>query len=374
MRNLSSSGNGQIPLCHLSCGEEWPSIEGEAVKLLRFRVTNFRSVEDSGWVEADDVTALIGTNESGKTNILLPLWKLNPAKEGAIHPTSDYPRKHYNTFRHQTPKPVFVEVIFDVGPELAQRLADKAGLPVDQMREVSVSRRFDGEPAIDFPNADPARAIDKEHALGLLDQAETELTAMSALKTEEDLKNLVLEGIASARTKLSAQDKIGAVQIDEVLSVLSGVKIDNAPKTSTIVPHYQRVSEDFRTLKAGISHEHPRDVEAVIDLVLESLPKFVYYSTYGNLDSEIYLPHVIQNMTRRDHGAKEQAKARTLKVLFEFVKLQPQEILELGRDFKDQSGRQPNESEVATIAEKKRQRSILLQSASTLLTTEFRSW
>jgi hypothetical protein len=39
-------------------------------KLLKFRVTNFRSVEDSGWVEVDDVTALIGTNESGKTNIL----------------------------------------------------------------------------------------------------------------------------------------------------------------------------------------------------------------------------------------------------------------------------------------------------------------
>ncbi len=30
------------------------------MKLKRFRVTNFRSVSDSGWVEADDVTALIG--------------------------------------------------------------------------------------------------------------------------------------------------------------------------------------------------------------------------------------------------------------------------------------------------------------------------
>src|SRR6266511_2271414 len=63
--------------------------------LKKFRVTNFRSVEDSGWIETDDVTALIGTNESGKTNIILPLWKLNPAKEGAIIPTADYPRKRY---------------------------------------------------------------------------------------------------------------------------------------------------------------------------------------------------------------------------------------------------------------------------------------
>jgi AAA15 family ATPase/GTPase len=41
-------------------------------KLQRFRVTHFRSVDDSGWIEVDNVAALIGTNESGKTNILLP--------------------------------------------------------------------------------------------------------------------------------------------------------------------------------------------------------------------------------------------------------------------------------------------------------------
>ena len=49
------------------------------MQVLAFRVRNFRSVEDSGWVNIDRVTALIGTNESGKTNLLLPLWKLNPA-------------------------------------------------------------------------------------------------------------------------------------------------------------------------------------------------------------------------------------------------------------------------------------------------------
>ena len=61
------------------------------MKLTRFRVNNFRSVSDSGWLEADDVTALIGVNESGKTNLLLPLWKLKPAQDGEIQPTSDYP-------------------------------------------------------------------------------------------------------------------------------------------------------------------------------------------------------------------------------------------------------------------------------------------
>jgi hypothetical protein len=267
-------------------------------KLRRFRVTSFRSVDDSGWVEVDNVAALIGTNESGKTNILLPLWKLNPAKEGAIHPTSDYPRKHYNTFRHQTPKPVFIEAIFDVGSELAQQLADGTGMPAEQMREVSVSRRFDGEPVVDFPSAAPARSIDHERALNVLSVAEMELTVMTALKTEEDLKNLAITAIASAKTKLSGFTEIGAMQIDELLSGLAAVKTENAPKTSTLVPRYLRLSEELRSMKEEISREHPREVDAAVNKVLENLPKFVYYSNYGNLDSEIYLPHVIQNKNR----------------------------------------------------------------------------
>jgi hypothetical protein len=216
-------------------------------KLRRFRVTNFRSVDDSGWVEVDNVAALIGTNESGKTNILLPLWKMNPAKERAIHPTSDFPRKHYNTFRHQTQKPVFIEAIFDVGPELAQRLADKTGMPVEQVREVSVSRRFEGEPIVDFPNASPARTIDKDRTLNVLGGAEMDLTVMTALKTEEDLKNLAIAAIASVKTKVSEFEEIGTVQIDELLSRLGTVKTDNAPKTSSIVPRYRRLSEELRT-------------------------------------------------------------------------------------------------------------------------------
>ena len=111
-------------------------------------------------------------------------------------------------------------------------------------------------------------------------------------------------------------------------------------------------------------------------MVLKALPQFVYYSNYGNLDSEIYLPHVVENLERNDLGTKEAAKARTLRVLFEFVRLNAQEILELGREFQDRSGqgRKPTEEEIEEIAEKKKVRSILLQSAGVTLTQKFRDW
>jgi hypothetical protein len=342
------------------------------MKLKKFRVTNFRSVADSGWIEADDVTALIGTNESGKTNILLPLWKFNPAKEGAIVPTADFPRKDYNTFRNQKPKPAFIRAVFEGDEKLAQALAAKTGMPPDALREVEVTRHLDTEYEVDFPNATPARSVSKERVLTVLKTAERELEAMTALETEGELKKLLISSVRTAREAVP-KGEVGPEALASILATLEGVKTEGAPETSTIVPRHQRTRDDVRALHAEISRDHPRDVDAATTLVIKNLPKFVYYSTYGNLDSEIYLPHVIANLARTDLGQKEQAKARTLKVLFEFVKLQPQEILELGRDFKVPN-REPTPDEIAAIAEKKKQRSILLQSASTLLTREFRAW
>ena len=41
--------------------------------LAKYRVTNFRSVQDSGWIDCDNVTTLVGVNESGKSNLLLAI-------------------------------------------------------------------------------------------------------------------------------------------------------------------------------------------------------------------------------------------------------------------------------------------------------------
>jgi predicted ATP-dependent endonuclease of OLD family len=340
--------------------------------LKRFRVTNFKSVEDSGWIETDDVTALIGTNEAGKTNILLPLWKFNPAKEGSIVPTSDYPRKHFNTFRHAKPKPVFITTVFEVDDDLGRKLSQATGMPLDAVREVQVARRFDGQYEVDFPDAAPIRAVERQRVAEILQNTEREIAAMSPLKTEEELKKLLSSSLRTVAESLPADD-LGPEHLESVLATLERVKTDTAPKTSTIVPRHKQAVEEMRALHTELSREHPRENDEAVDLVVKNLPKFVFYSTYGNLDSEIYLPHVIANLARTDLGTREQAKARTLKVLFEFVRLKPEEILELGRDFPDAS-RQPTEQEVTAIAEKKKQRSILLQSASALLTQQFRDW
>lgn len=71
------------------------------MKLVRYCVMNFRSVKNSGWIDCDDVTTLVGVNESGKSNLLLALWKLNPARGGEIDILHDMPVSELSTLRNR---------------------------------------------------------------------------------------------------------------------------------------------------------------------------------------------------------------------------------------------------------------------------------
>lgn len=91
--------------------------------LSRFRVTEFRSVQDSGWIDAEQITALIGTNESGKTNVMLPLWKLNPAADGEINLQDDLPRDKYHVYRNAEQKPIFIRAQYSLNGDEQAELA-----------------------------------------------------------------------------------------------------------------------------------------------------------------------------------------------------------------------------------------------------------
>jgi AAA ATPase domain len=345
-----------------------------AMQLKSFRVKNFRSVDDSGLIETDGVTALIGINESGKSNLLLPLWKLNPAKDGEIKPTADYPRKSYNDFRSMKSKPTFIEAVFTPDEDLAQKLATLSHSVPAAFEEIQISRDFSNNVYVSFPMAPTSRTLKRERIEAVLSSAATEINAITPMKVEEEAATRIKATVSRVSTGLAVIEDFTQADLAGLDAALPA--IEGAAKTSSIGPRYAQLQADIASFDDELSAPLPNQVDEARALAYKEMPSFVYYTNYGNLDSEIYLPHVIDNMARADLGAKEQAKVRTLKVLFEFVGLKPEEILELGLDFKAPVGkdREPTEDEIAAIAEKKKERSILLQSASTKLTQEFRSW
>lgn len=339
------------------------------MRLLKFKVTNFRSVEDSGWISADLVTAFIGINESGKSNLLIPLWKMNPAEGGEIKPVQDFPRSQYNEIRKMEKKPTFIQAHFELSNDLANQIAKLTNTKAEQVKVASVSRRLDGQYLVGFPLVNRPDGISSAEVQENLSKAKMEAEGLSpAIKAEEQLKKNILAALDKAINIAKSSTWMGDDEFDEINEVLSEVNLEGAGARSTLKPRFEKTKDDIQEFVAKLNEPSPSENKEARELVRTNLPKFVYYSNYGNLDSEIYLPTVIQNMQREDLGSREEAKARTLKVLFDFVKLSPQEIQDLG---KEQTG---NEEQLAATSERKTERDVLLQSAGTQLTKEFIEW
>ena len=64
------------------------------MKLVKVQVKKYKCVDDSDPWSVDQITCLVGKNESGKTALLEALYKLNPVEESkAVFSDTDYPRK-----------------------------------------------------------------------------------------------------------------------------------------------------------------------------------------------------------------------------------------------------------------------------------------
>src|SRR5260370_11816050 len=127
----------------------------------RFRVTNFRNIDDSDWIPLDRVTAFVGRNESGKTALLKALHKSNPATPEAFSPQHEFPRDRYTReFKKAADWPVCA-VEFHIGPTLRAQLAKIAG-STNPPETVTYTTYYDGHydvaftptPAEDEPRGD----------------------------------------------------------------------------------------------------------------------------------------------------------------------------------------------------------------------------
>lgn len=73
------------------------------MKLIKAKVKNFRSIEDSNEFEIGDLTCLVGKNEAGKTAVLQALYGLKPFKEYSFDKTRDYPRRYLTKYDLDNP-------------------------------------------------------------------------------------------------------------------------------------------------------------------------------------------------------------------------------------------------------------------------------
>jgi hypothetical protein len=99
------------------------------VRLTQFRVHNYRNIHDSGPIETTRVTAFVGQNESGKSNLFEALYRINPFDQRATYDLEeDWP---VDKWGDRDPKATVCEAEFALDEGEIASLFRAAAIPTD---------------------------------------------------------------------------------------------------------------------------------------------------------------------------------------------------------------------------------------------------
>ncbi len=172
------------------------------MKLKTARITNFRSVEDSGEFTLDQVLCLVGKNEAGKTAIVQGLAGLNPHPSTPIvfDKERDYPRRFYTEYetRHEGKQARVVVTLWTLTESEKKLIKAIVGENAMTSDNVTVSRSYgDKEAQWSFP-LDYKKAV--EHLIQDERLDAVEKGSLAAAKDTGALR-VALKAIASPTAK-----------------------------------------------------------------------------------------------------------------------------------------------------------------------------
>lgn len=226
------------------------------MKLIKARIQNFRSVEDSNEfsVEFSDggrdsnVTCFVGKNEAGKTALLTALYRTNPIfGESKFDKEREYPRRMFADYdeRHPDGDPAVVTTWWqlEAGDKAAvQERFGENGVGSDEFR---VERGY-GPKNVWYVNFNQPAIV-------------AHLLSTAELHDEER------KALASAKTLAELQTKLGAPG-------------DDSPRLATLL--------------ARLKAEFPEASPYQAFWAVVSLPKFMLFSQYQRMEGQVSLDQI----------------------------------------------------------------------------------
>jgi len=343
------------------------------LKAIRFRVQNFRNVNDSGWIPLEKVTAFVGRNESGKTTLLKALHKFNPATPEPYNPQREFPRDRYtHEFNNGKDWPV-CSVAFEFDKQLQEKI--KSILGKEDIPQVAVCTKFyDGTLQTQFEPKIENKIIEAKEVIPVLKAFASSARRIKALAPEQE------EQIQELRTNLATW----AAEWEK--KFIPSMNLNNKDG-ATLLSSLRKESEKYakpetadmiETLQSAIdplledAQKIPFD-QQITALIKDRIPVLIYFDDYGVLDSAICLPSFLDELSR----APDDSRIRTVNAMFKHVKLTAQEIASLGTEKAQQlrdQGQQPSAEIIAQDQLQKEARAIKLNSASLDITGRFNTW
>lgn len=216
------------------------------MKLIKARVQNYRSVEDSGEIEIGDLTCLVGKNEAGKTALLSALRGLRPTDDSKFDRTNDYPRRFLNRYdeRHEDGQSEVIRTWWRLDAIDIAKVEARFG------KGVLLGDEFEAHFGFDYKEDERIWTVRVDHAKCL-----DHLVSVHALDaTERNVFHSVSDGRGA----------------DKALSALA----TRSPKQEALLQDLKKCRDSDFDL-------------AAIDILSPRMPKFFYTSHFERMSGEV---------------------------------------------------------------------------------------
>jgi hypothetical protein len=251
------------------------------MELHSVQITNFRSIEDSTVVPIERVACLVGKNESGKTNFLQALVRLNPAagQPQAFDINDDYPRRGLGDIEHRLkdpdfPRPVVITARYRLSePEITDLMSTfgDGTVVLGDDDTVGITVDYDRNRLWDF-DTDEAAAV--KH-----------LASSAAVKGEPAKVKTIEELVAWAREQAAGENPSEAAA-----AVVQAVEDWGGPDLD----------------------------DAVIEWLEAREPLFIYFDDYARMAGE---GNVRELLTKRNQGASLSPAEHTFLALIDEARI-----------------------------------------------------
>lgn len=248
------------------------------IKLSKVTIHNYKCIEDDQCFDVeDDVTVLVGMNESGKTTVLEAIAKCNYFEIDSnfkFNSTFDYPRRRLKGFDKGKESDEAVTLEYQLSDDLIEEINESLNIICGDT-VVSVTYKYDGSTMINIHN--------------LLPYSRSELLA--AVLDGKGVDNELLDPITSLEELNQVIERLRAGEAEE----------ENICSIELLRPFYENSSWD-----------NPFQYYAWSHFVEPNLPVFMYYDEYYSLPAKISLEGV-------KSGNLDQSSLKTAHALLELA-------------------------------------------------------
>lgn len=268
--------------------------------LERVEIHKYKSIENTQTFDVDKgITILVGMNESGKTNVLEALAKVNYFNDDEkfkFNITHDYPRKELKSLQKNNDEnitPKAITCYYRISEELKEEINDDLGSKIFKVTNFSYTKNYTNQCSFG----------------GL------EVSSKDFLNNYfEDLKDTE----QTLKDKLMGIDNIEA--IDNIIKELQQEK----EKYNELIEKLETLKEFYHN-KWGWNNPIGEYIGRV--WITPNLPKFLYYDEYYSLPSRVS----IQKLQQEKLEAEE---LKTAQALFELANIDIETLIK-SNDFED---------------------------------------